>query len=337
MRFKLNLFAGLAAAFFASAANAQQPVKLRAAYIVPGANIFSIFLAKPELLRHHGKSYVLEPIRYQATPLMVTALAVGELEIGLLNSTSLSLAVENAGLEDIRVFADEFRDGVEGYVSNQFMTRAGDGPKTPAEMKGKVLASNAVGSMVDIAARAFLRKAGLEDKRDYTVIEAQLPTMKSLLFEKKVDLIAGVPPFLYDPQLQAEGRALFSQRDAMGPSELGFWGAKDDFLKKNRAAMIDFLEDTLVHRSRQQRRSHQACRRDDQGAAGDLPGLAVHEEGLLPRSRPAPRCRRDPGQHRAPGLSRLREGQARCEEIRRSRICRGGVGAREVREALHAR
>ena len=31
----------------------------------------------------------------------------------------------------------------------------------------------------------------------------------------------------------------------MGPAELGIWGARDAFLKKNRAAVIDFLEDTM--------------------------------------------------------------------------------------------
>ena len=34
----------------------------------------------------------------------------GELDIALLNSTSLALGVENAGLDDLRIFADEFRD-----------------------------------------------------------------------------------------------------------------------------------------------------------------------------------------------------------------------------------
>ena len=31
----------------------------------------------------------------------------------------------------------------------------------------------------------------------------------------------------------------------MGPSELGFWVARQAFIQKNRAAVLDFLEDTL--------------------------------------------------------------------------------------------
>ncbi len=147
-------------------------------------------------------------------------------------------------MEDLRVFADEFRDGVEGYSSNQFMVRPET--KTAADLKGKTVATNAIGSMVDIAMRGWLRKAGLEDKRDYSVIEAPLNTMKAILKEKKVDLVPAVPPFLFDPELNAFARPLFSQRDAMGPSELSVWAAKDSFLKQNRAAIIDMLEDCMV-------------------------------------------------------------------------------------------
>ena len=235
---------GFCAALVCAGSAGAEPLKIRAAYIVPGTNLFSIFNAKPGLAKHLGQSYTLEAVRYQGTPPMITAMAVGELEIALLNSTALSLSVENAGMDDIRVFADEFRDSVEGYNSNEFMVR-NDAIKSAADLKGKTIATNAIGSMVDIAARAWLRKAGLEDKRDYNVVEAGLNTMKSLLLEKKVELAAFVPPFLFDPELRKNAHALFNQREAMGPSELGVWAAKDSFLKKNRAAVLDFLEDAM--------------------------------------------------------------------------------------------
>jgi sulfonate transport system substrate-binding protein len=234
-----------AALMLAAGAAAADPVKIRAAFIVPGTNFFSIYQAKAGLMKHMGKSYTLEATRYQATPPMITAMAVGELDIGLLNSTSLSLGVENAGMNDLRVFADEFRDGVEGYSTNEFLVRA-DGPKGPADLKGKTVQTNAIGSMVDIASRLWLRKNGLEDKRDYNVIEAGLNTIKPLLQEKKADLVAAVPPFLFDPELRKFARPMFTQRDALGASELGFWAAKDSFLKKNKDAVIDFLEDAIV-------------------------------------------------------------------------------------------
>jgi hypothetical protein len=62
-------------------------------------------------------------------------------------------------------------------------------------------ATNSMGSAVDIGSRAMLKKHGLEDKRDYTVVEAPFPTMKAMLAQKKADLGTFVPPFAFDPEL----------------------------------------------------------------------------------------------------------------------------------------
>ncbi len=134
---------------------------------------------KKDLAKHWGKSYVMEAVRYQGTPTMITALANGELEIANLAYSTLGIAIENAGLSDLRVISDDFRDGVPGYFSNQFFVRKDSGIKTIADLKGKVLATNAIGAGVDIAMKAGLKKHGLLDKRDFTVIEAPLPTMPS--------------------------------------------------------------------------------------------------------------------------------------------------------------
>jgi NitT/TauT family transport system substrate-binding protein len=108
-----------------------------------------------------------------------------------------------------------------------------------------VIATNAAGSAVDVATRAMLRKAGLEDKRDYTVLETPFPTMRAMLAEKKVDMVPGVLPFSLDPQLRQIARTVFIQREAIGETEMIVWAARKPFLDKNRAAMVDFMEDTL--------------------------------------------------------------------------------------------
>ena len=228
-----------------SAAQSADPVKIRVSWVAPVSNWASILLEKKDLAQHLGKSYTLEPVRFAGTPPMVTALANGELEVANLAYSTLAIAIQNAGMDDLRVIADEFRDGVEGYYSQEYLVLA-DGPiKQPADMKGKVVATNAAGSAVDVATRAMLRKFGFEDKRDYTVVEAPFPTMRAMLAEKKVDLIPGVLPFSLDPELRKIARALYTQREAIGVTEMIVWTARKPFLDKNRAAMVDFMEDTL--------------------------------------------------------------------------------------------
>src|SRR5215475_5691436 len=241
------LFASVAAAGLlgASAAQSAEPVKIRLSWVAPVTNWASIMLEKKDLAQHLGKSYTLEPVRFAGTPPMVTALANGELEVANLAYSTLAIATQNAGMDDLRVIADEFRDGVARYYSQEYMVLA-DGPiKKVEDLKGKVVATNAAGSAVDVATRAMLRKFGLEDKRDYTVVEAQFPTMRAMLAERKVDLIPGVLPFSLDPELRKIARTLFIQRDAIGVTQMIVWTARKPFIDKNRAAMVDFMEDTV--------------------------------------------------------------------------------------------
>src|SRR5499426_2058255 len=200
----LKLFAGLIAAGIlgVGVAHAADPIKIRGAWVAPVTNWASIWLEKKDLARHFGKSYVFESTRFQGTPPMITAIANNELEIANLTYSTLPIAIQNAGLDDLRVIADEFQDGNPGTYSNEFNV-LNDGPiKKVEDLKGKVVATNAAGSAVDIAMRAMLRKHGLEDRRDYTVVEGPFPTMKAMLVQKKADLASFVAPFSFDPELR---------------------------------------------------------------------------------------------------------------------------------------
>ena len=240
----LKLVVPIALMLCAAAASAQ-PVKIRFAYVVPVANWPSILFEKAGLTQHLGKSYVVEAVHFQGTPPMITGLANNEIEIGDLGFSAFALAVENAGMSDLRVIADEFQDGVEGYYSDEFFVHKDSAVKSIRDLKGKVLATNAAGSAVDIVMRAMLRKNGLDDRKDVSVVEAAFPNMKAMLFEKKADVIPGVVPFSLDPQLRAGSRVLFVQKEAVGRTQMILWAARAGFLQKNRAAMVDFMEDSI--------------------------------------------------------------------------------------------
>ena len=242
--FALSCAAALALVV-AGAAHGAEPVKIRASWVVAPSDWTPLLLEKPDLMRHQGKSYAFEPIRFQGTPAVITALANNELELGNLAFSSLALAIQNAGLEDLRIVGDQFKDGAEGHYTNQFFVLKDSPVQKVADLKGRIVATNAAGSAVDIAMRAMLRKHGLEDKRDYTMIEAPFPTMKAMLTQKKADLAPFVAPFSFDPELKQIARPLFAQKDAIGTTQMIVWVARKGFLEKNRAAMVDFMEDSL--------------------------------------------------------------------------------------------
>jgi NitT/TauT family transport system substrate-binding protein len=235
--------ASLCAVALAGACRAA-PFEIREAWVAPG-NWSSIWLAKKDLARHIGQSYALDPVEYVGTPPMITALANDQIEIANLAYSTLGIAVQNAGLDDMRVVADEFQDGVDDYYSEEYMVLKHGPIQKTEDLKDRIVATNAAGSAVDVAMKAMLHNHGLEPNRDYTVVEAPLPAMKAML----ADLIPSVLPFSYDPELRKIARDLFVQKQAIGVSDMLLWCMRQSVIDQHRPALVDFFEDTvrIVH------------------------------------------------------------------------------------------
>lgn len=233
------LFAGIAAT------RAEEPVNIRIAWIAAPTNLAPILFAKEGVAKHLGKSYTVEPIRFNGSPQMITAMGVGELDIALFSYSSFALAVQNAGMTSLRVIADDFQGNVPGRFQEGYLVLKDSPIKTIEDLKGKVLATNGAGGAIDIALRTALSRHNMQDKRDYTIVEAPLPTMKALLLEKKVDLISRTIPFAHDPELKEASRMLFTQGEYVGITQTLLWAAKSEFLEKHEAALTDFMEDVI--------------------------------------------------------------------------------------------
>ena len=246
MRFRTFAFAAMmAVSLAATTAQAQQPVKIRIAWVVPVANSPTILYEIPSILKHKGKSYDIDLVRFQGTPPMIQAMGAGELDIALFAFSTFALAVQNANMQDLRVIADEAQEGVDGYFTSPYNVLKDSPIQKVEDLKGKIIASVGPGAAVDIAMRVMLKRAGLEDKRDYTVVEAGFPNMRAMLADKKADLITSVLPFAGDPELLKIARPLFTVRDALqGPSQFVVWAAREPFLQKNKDAMNDLMEDS---------------------------------------------------------------------------------------------
>jgi len=226
-------------------ASAAEPVKLRVGWVSITADGPFLMFGKEGIAKHVGISYTLEPIHFQGSPQMLTALASDQVDIGGLGFSTLPTAVLNAHLDDLRIIADLFQDGAPGYYSNAYLVLKDSPIRRIEDMKGKVAATNGAGSAVDMALRTMLRKHGLEEKRDYTIIEAAFPNLPAILKERKADLVASTRIVTADPVMRDATRTLFTQREAIGRSEMSMVVARAPFLEKNRSVVIDYLEDSL--------------------------------------------------------------------------------------------
>lgn len=219
-----------------------EPLKIRIGWIVTPQELSPIMFAKEGIARHNGVSYTVESVHFQGSTLQMSALQSGDLEIAALGANSFPLAVENAGMADLRIIADEVEDAA-GWNGPEYRVLK-DGPiKTIEDLKGKVVATNVYGGVSDIAVKAMLRKHGMEVNRDYTDIEVPMPQMSAVLLEHKADLVNSVHPFDLDPGYLAKTRVLFTTPDALGTFEVSMWAARTGFIAAHRAALVDLLED----------------------------------------------------------------------------------------------
>ncbi len=242
----LALFIALAAlAAQTSKARADAPVTIRAAWIVTPASLIPILVAPPGVARHEGKSYHLDPVHFANSPTQITAIANGDIEIATLNFISIPTAILNAGLTDLRIIADETQDGIDDHETVKYSVLKDSPIRTIEDLKGKVLATIGIGTATDIAMRATLVKHGLEFQRDYTEVEALPPVATPMLLQHKADLIALAVPFDQFPDFVDNTRLMFTMRDGMGGAELSVWLAREGFIAKHRAALVDLLEDMI--------------------------------------------------------------------------------------------
>lgn len=240
----VRALAAISYAFLALAGGAAHadPLKIRIGWVVTPQTLTPIMFAKDGIAKHNGVTYTVEAVKFQGSTLQMSAIQSGDLDIATLGSNSFPIAVQNAGLSDLRIIADEDED-VAGWSGPDFRVLM-DGPiKTVEDLKGKVVATNVYGGVSDIAVRAMLLKHNMIVNRDYTDIEAPMATMSAVLLEHKADLVNGVHPFDLDADFVAKSRELFTTPDALGTFEVGMWAARTGYIAAHRAVLVDLLED----------------------------------------------------------------------------------------------
>ena len=197
----------------------------------------------PDVMPHQGKSYAAEAVRFNGSTPQIQGLAAGQLEIAAFAPSSLALAITNAHL-DVRVVSDVIQTGTQGYFDQPYMVRK-DGPITKVEdVKGKRIATNAIGSASDAAMRVMFAKHGIKDN-DFTTVEANFANMVAMIEDQKVDLIAVMPQFEHRLNETGKYKTLFTMGNAVGPSQTVLWAMRADFIKAHRPVLVDFFEDHI--------------------------------------------------------------------------------------------
>ncbi len=234
--------ASVAALALGFAASASAQTKIRVGFSVIPIHLAAMIFQGSGVTVHQGKSHETDMIHFRGSAAQLTALAAGELDLAVLAFSTFGGGIVNAR-QDIVALADVARDGPQ--FSNVFGVLADSPIKTAKDLKGKVLAINGKGGAVDIAARMVILRNGLKPGRDVTIVEARFGAMEAMLRQKKTDVSVFVPPFWARANAKGGVRSLFVQKDGVGDTQFLLYAAKRDWVKKNRAVLVDWLEDYL--------------------------------------------------------------------------------------------
>jgi sulfonate transport system substrate-binding protein len=197
----------------------------------------------PNVYRHYGKSYVVDPIRLLGGGASLSALAAGETDVSTLSPQTLVLGVVNAKL-DIKVIAQQISTEVPGYLNNYYWVHASE-VKTIADLKGKVIAVPARNSNIDSSLHTVLARVGLTEPRDYQLVEIRFPASLAALESRRVDAAALVPPWNVLAAKNPELKKLFNIGEAAGAVEAVLWMTTERFIAAHRAQLVDMLEDNI--------------------------------------------------------------------------------------------
>ena len=91
----MDLWRGVASVLVASGmlagltvpGRADEPLKLRVGWAVVPAQLTAVLWARPDLLKHYGKSYTVEATHFRGSTPQITGLAAGDRKSTRLNSS----------------------------------------------------------------------------------------------------------------------------------------------------------------------------------------------------------------------------------------------------------
>jgi sulfonate transport system substrate-binding protein len=226
-------------------ARAQQVAKIRiGTHISISAHLY--MQKKPEILKHLGKTYDVEWVRFSGSGDAMPALVAGQLDGCLATPFPMANAINQSHVP-VTIVHQLLSFGFDGHYDDFAVVRKDSGISKVSDMKGKVFGINAVGGTVEQGARIIMKKNGLNPDKDVTFVEARPPFLAQMVRDNKIQAATLFQPFFEDGMSKGDLKILWSTSDIYGgPTDYVFMAFEDKFLKANARAVRDYIEDYLI-------------------------------------------------------------------------------------------
>jgi len=243
-RLKIGLAALVTAGLISGAASAQDKVTIRiGTHISIAADL--MMQKKPEILKSLGKTYDIQWVRFSGGGDAAPALAAGKIDGGLATPFPFTNVLFQSHVP-VTIVHQLLSFGVDGYYDDTTVVRADSGINRIADLKGKVVGVNALGSTSEQNVRIMARKGGLDPDKDLTIVESRPPFLPQMLRDNKAQAVTLFQPFYNDAMAGGGLKPLFRTSDVYGsPTDYVFMIFADSFLKAHPQAVRDYVADYL--------------------------------------------------------------------------------------------
>jgi len=196
-----------------------------------------------------GPGVEIQWFAFNAGPSAMEAIFAGALDLTYVGpNPALNAYIRSQG-DEIRVLAGAAEGGAALVV-------AGNGRiKTPADFRGRKLATPQFGNTQDVAARAWLKQQGFKVSQtggDVWVLPTANPDQLALLASGRIDAVWTVEPWVSRLEQEAGGRVFLEQPDVVTTllvSSVRLLRERPELARQFRAAHVELTQWLNAHES----------------------------------------------------------------------------------------
>lgn len=194
-----------------------------------------------------GGDVKVEWFIYNAGPSAMEAIFANSIDATYVGPSPALNAYAKANGEDVRIIAGAANGGAALVVQPD------QNLKSPADFRGKKIATPQLGNTQDVSCRAWLTAGGLKITQlggDAQVLPTANADQLALFQQKKVDAIWTVEPWVSRLEREAGGKVLVEERDAVTTvlvSSAKFLGGNSELAKKFATAHRELTDWITAH------------------------------------------------------------------------------------------
>ena len=222
-------------------AQAQDIPTLRVGWTIPGEEAKYLMAKRPDLFPNLGKTYQIQWTQFQGTSPMVQAMRANVLDCATMAPMSLANGAIESGLKAYIVAQHVHSD--EGHFSVYWAVKEDSPIKSAADLKGKVIGTNAYGAGVYFDMLLWLRQNGIDPDKDVKIVETGFPPAADAIRSGRIDAGPMAQPFALLNEEKGGLRKLFALSEVASPSVQIFEGCSQAYSDAHPEVVRAYVQD----------------------------------------------------------------------------------------------